>query len=321
MSRTTVLVGLVVSLAAATLGSATAGGAAPVTSQGNLLMVTGMILARDGAIVTMKTDGGVDYIVNAQDAAVMLDQYPGNALSLRVGDRIRVYGDESMPNRLAASRVHVFLTSKEAAVTHIAAGTGAGPAPIPAAKPAAGDDDSDVRLPSVGDSLGRWRSRGLVVDIHYRDRLMTVATSRGTYLIDVSASTLAEDGRSVRFAAINQGDAVRIWGETVGLNKVRADRVEIIREKNQQEVVAPLKPVSITGQIVSIDYPSFTFNLDTGTGQIRVLSDDNTFIHFGVGRKAFQDLTLGQTVKISGIGNLSSGYVASEIQVVGAPRE
>jgi len=301
------LVGLVLCLVAISYVAAIADTATGAASPSELVL-TGTVTARDGNIVVLAAEDGKSYKVDAEGAAVLLDRLPGNCMSLRVGDRMRVYGTLTAPDKLKASRVHVFLKETESAAVSMPAGVGAGP-----------EDDSDVRIPSVGDSLGSWRTRGLVINVRYSDRLVTVATSQGQFVIDVSAATIVDTNRTVSIAQIGQGDAVRIWGDISGLNKIRADRLEILRDKGAQEASIPLKSVSMRGQIVYIDYPSFTFKIKTDSGDLRVLSDENTFIHFRTERKAFQDLKVGQTVKVDGLGSLNTGYVASRILIIGDP--
>lgn len=307
MKHGLLLVGLVFSMAAISISAVADGNAVPIAAGTSEITVTGTVTAREGNLVTLAADDGKSYKVDAEGATILLDRLPGNCLSLRVGDRMRVYGNLTADNNLKASRVHIFLSETEAAAISVPAGTGAGSL----------DDDSDVRLPSVGDTLGNWRNRGLVLNVRYSDRLLTMATSKGQYVIDASAATIVDTNRTVSIAHIGQGDAIRIWGEISGLNKIRADRIEILREKGLQEAAIPLKTVSMKGQIVYVDYPSFTFKLKTDSGDVRVLSDENTFIHLRTERKAFQDLAVGQIVKVDAMGSLNTGYVASRILVVG----
>lgn len=308
MKRGLQLVGLVLCLVVISFSTGIAKDVAPSAASPSELILTGTVTAREGNIVTLAADDGKTYRVDAEGAAVMLDRLPGNCMSLRIGDRMRVYGVLTASDRLKASRVHIFLAETEATAISMPAGVGAGP-----------EDDSDVRIPSVGDSLGNWRTRGLVLNVRYSDRLVTVATSQGQFVIDVSAATIVDANRTVSVARIGQGDAVRIWGDISGLNKIRADRLEILRDRGVQEASIPLKTVSMRGQIVYIDYPSFTFKIKTDSGDLRVLSDENTFIHLRTERKAFQDLKVGQTVKVDALGSLNTGYVASRILVIGDP--
>lgn len=281
----------------------------PAASKPGELTVVGVVTERDGSKVTLRTDESKVYTVDVESATVLLDSLPGTSMSLRLGDRIRVYGAETAPQRLRADRVHVFLSEAEAAATHMPAGTGAGPT------------TDDVKpLAAVGDELGAWRSRGFVTTLDYADRLITVVTSQGIYVLDVSAATIVDGNRTVSRARIGQGDAVRIWGDLVGLNRVRADRVEIIGDRSRQESAVPLSTISMKGAIIYIDYPSFVFKIKTDAGEARILVDENTFIHFRRERKAFQNLSIGDIVKIAALGNLSSGFVASEVTVVGSPR-
>ncbi len=276
------------------------------------VILTGTITARNGNQVTLKSDDGKLYTVNAEKAAVFLDKLPGNVMSLRVGDKTRIYGETTAPSQITASRIHIFLADTEAAAT-TAKPTGY---TIPSGS---GSMDDGVEIPGPGDSLGNWRSRALVLSVDYNNRTVSVATSKGSFDLDVSAATVVQSNRSVSLANISQGDAVRIWGEIVGLNKIRVDRIEVIRSKGRQEAAVPLKITSFKGEITSIDYPSFTFKVMTESGEVRVLADENSYIHFQSDRKAFQNLTIGQLVKVDGIGSLSTGYAAKDILIIGGP--
>jgi len=323
MSSGTKLVGLILGLAIISLVTACANATAPAVAdktapaaaRETVLDVTGTVTARNGSIITLKTDDGKVYTVDAASSVVILDRLPGpgNFVSLGVGDRLRAYGLETGPGQIRASRLRLFVPESEAAAASTPAGTGAGGG--------GAKDDHDVQVPSVGDSLGSWRSRGLVVGVRYPERTLTIATSQGPFVIDGSVATIVEASRTISLASIGEGDTVRIWGDVVGLNRIQADRIEVIRRKSRQDSAVPLRPVSVVGRITSIDYPSFTFKIDTGAGDLNILADENTFIHFGLERKAFQNLALGQTVKISGIGSLNTGYVADEILIVSAPKQ
>lgn len=319
--RAKILVGLVVGLAAFSFTEAVADGSAATTTTTTTTAVTnspaakqvslsGTVVARYGSTVVVKTDNGQLYGVNAQNAAVTLDGIPGNGMSLRVSDRVKVDGFDIGSNNVNAIKVQVTLTPSEAATMRpsAASGVGAGPSSV-----------EDVQLPSVGDSLGSWRSRGLVVNARYRDRVLTIATSTGTFTIDARDATIAKGSRSVSIAEISEGDVVRIWGDLSGLNRVLADRVEVIQSKHQLDAAVPLTRASVKGVITNIDFASATFRMNTGANDLRILADENTFIHLGFARKAFQDLAIGQTVKVVGVGSLGTGFVASEIMIVGAP--
>jgi len=309
-----VIVGLVIGLAAVSFGaSPVAANDVPATGSvtSTELVVTGIVTGRDGNIVTMAADDGKTYKVDARDASVMLDRLPGTCMSLRVGDMMRVYGTLSEPNQIKASRVHIFLSETEAAATGMPV-TGAGPTVV--------EELDDVELPSVGQGLGSWRSRGLVTNVRYSDRTMLVITSKGMFTIDMSAATLVDGNRTVTLAKVSQGDAVRIWGELTGLNKIRADRVDIIRHRSQQEAAVPMVAASIRGRVVSVDYPSFTFKIVADTGEYSILVDEGTRIQFQRERKAFQDVRIGQVVKVTGFGGITSGIAASEVLIVGTPR-
>jgi hypothetical protein len=81
----------------------------------------------------------------------------------------------------------------------------------------------------------------------------------------------------------------------------------------------PLTQISARGVIVDIDYSSFTIKVHTETSYVRILIDESTFIHFQGCRKAFQNLAIGQQVKVTGIGSYTTGFAASEVVIIGGP--
>ncbi|HOK53392.1 MAG TPA: hypothetical protein PKV43_02915, partial [Armatimonadota bacterium] len=56
------------------------------------------------------------------------------------------------------------------------------------------------------------------------------------------------------------------------------------------------------------------------TGEYSILVDEGTRIQFQRERKAFQDVRIGQVVKVTGFGGITSGIAASEVLIVGTPR-
>lgn len=330
MRRIVISFGVVLLLAVLSVAAVADGICSSATASDNAMTLTGVVTARDGTDFSIRTSEGRDYVIDGNNAKVMLDRLPGNCMSLRVGDKVRVYGSVVSGNRVCASRIHIFLNPSEAESTAMPpAGNanspviGTGPTrtrpTVVTTKPVS--PDYDVRVPVVGDSLGSWRNRGLVLGVHYGDRMVTMATSMGPFDIDASAATVVAANSSVSLARVSEGDAIRVWGESSGLHKVRADRIEILRGKAQQEAAVPVKNTSVVGQIDYIDYPSFTFRINTGAGTTRVMVDENTFIHFQGMQKAFMDLGLAQKVKVSGIGNMSSGFMATQVQIIGDPGE
>jgi hypothetical protein len=319
MRRKGISIGVVMLLILAVASAYADGTCSAVTSKSPQLTVTGVVTARDGSQLSIRSDDGKIYRVDADNSTVTLDRLPANCMSLRVGDRVRVFGAVVSGNRICASRLHIFMSQSEASAIVMPPAIGSGPSRAKPARPKHERGGEEVRIPAVGDSLGSWRNRGLVLGVTYGDRTMTIATSTGPFVIDASAATVVAFHGSVSLARITQGDAVRIWGELVGLHKIRADRIELMRDKDAQESAVPVKNAAISGKIDYIDYPSFTFRVNTGTGETRVLVDENTFIHLQGDRKAFMDLSVGQVVKVDGFGNLTSGFVASLVQVVGDP--
>ena len=316
MRRKAILVGIVLLLTVLTTTAALANGiCASISGGGPKSILLGRVTALDGPHLSMRSDAGNLYTVDVDKATILMYGLKPNSVSPRVGDMVRVYGVVS-GNLVCASRLRIFPSEREAVIVPPVTPPvveGAGPAEIKRVP------EYDVRLPAAGDNLGAWRSRGLVVGVQYRNKLMTISTSSGPFVIDTSGATIVMAKRSVSLAKVSQGDAVRIWGNAVGLNKIRADRVEVLRDVAHQDGVVTVRKASIVGKIDYIDYPSFTFRVETGTGEAKVMVDENTFVHFQGNTKAFMDLAVGQKVKVYGFGNLASGYVANQVHIIGDP--
>lgn len=279
---------LAISLMAISLGTATANNtpppASPTNAEQSSAIVTGIVVARDGSTVTLKSDGKL-YKVDASNAKVLLDQLPGTCMSLRVGDRIRAYGTETAPYQIKADRVHIFLSEEEAAAMRVPAPPVTSPVPSVAAGAGTGVGASDTDIADIDASYGSWRSRGLVIGVDYPQRIVTIRTSQGTYVVDTSAATVVSGYTTVPRSVISQGDVLVVRGDVAGLNKIRADRIDILGQRARQESALALKTISARGQIVYIDYPSFTFKINTDSGELRILADENTFIHFRTERR------------------------------------
>jgi hypothetical protein len=166
-------------------------------------------------------------------------------------------------------------------------------------------------------TVGTWDKRGLVSSINRSDMQITIITPQGPVVIDARDAKVVKTGFLSSLAAINEGDAVKVNADLSGLNKVKAYRIEITSSKDRDMAETTLLPTRIKGKIVSINYPSFTFKMETDSGSIRVLAAEDAKISSpDAAVKAFMDIKLGQTVKIVAIGSLSSGYAASEVVIV-----
>jgi len=173
--------------------------------------------------------------------------------------------------------------------------------------------------PKAVEPLGSWQKRGLVASVDYEAKKLAIVTSEGMFSVDAREATIVKAGYRATVARIGEGDAVKVWAEVTGLNKVKADRIEVISPKTDDAAPA-LRQVKTKGKIVYIDYPSFTFKIAADSGEARVLVDENTKITSAAGgeRKAFQNLAVGQTVAVTGMGNLNCGYAASEVLLIDA---
>jgi hypothetical protein len=195
------------------------------------------------------------------------------------------------------------------------------PAETTQSKPekATADGSSAEQAPSPAKTpnQGNWQKRGLVSSVDRNEKQLTIITPEGQYAVDAREATVVENGYRVTLARISEGDALKVRAELTGLNKVRADRIEITGTKGKQAAADALKPITARGKIANIDYPSFTLKVETDSGELRVLAGEDTRISSPAGdRKAFMDLKLGQTVKIVAIGSLTSGYAASEVVII-----
>ncbi len=297
-------IGIYLLLTVIVAGAAFGNGTTPAPVKETEMVLAGTVTARDGSTLTLRTDDGKLYTVDAGAAVIILDRLPAGCISLRVGDRVQVYGTETSLSHITASRLHLFVSE----TTTMPPALGAGPGAV-----------DDTRIPAVGDALGAWRNRGLVTSVQYGSRTITIATSSGPFTIDASTATVIASNNSVSLVRVSEGDAVRIWGDIVGLNRIKADRIELLRGKSAQDSAVSVKTTSVVGKINYIDYPSFTLRINTREGDVNVMVDEGTFIHFQSDRKAFMDLGIGQVVKVYGIGNLASGFAATQIQIVGDP--
>jgi hypothetical protein len=164
--------------------------------------------------------------------------------------------------------------------------------------------------------FGSWRKRALVSSVNRQAQEITVVTPKGVFVVNTSDAVIFEGDYLASIANISEGDSVRIWGELSGVNQVIADHVEVIGEEGRTASESALQPTRLKGKVVYIDYPAFTFRIAAESGELRVLVGEDTVITSPDGeREAFMDLELGQMVKVVGIGNISTGYAASEVVI------
>lgn len=318
------MIGLVALLSVVISGVARADGVSATAQEKSFgTVISGTLTARDGDTVSLTTADGKVYTVDTAHATVMLDRLPNDCVCLVIGDKMRIYGELTDDCHIKAARVHIFpsetrpvtppaTTSTCPAAPSCTVPAGAGPTPC-------ATGDYDVELPSVGSNLGGWQNRGLVLSIDYREKTITIGTSKGTFSIDASVATVIQGSKSVSIARVSEGDIIRIWGELGGVNTVVAERIQLVGQRDFQTGNVPLQLTSVRGQITNIDYPSFTITIITPVGLARVMVDERTCIQQEKCRKAFQNLAIGQMVKVYGVGTMNSGYAASQVLIIGDP--
>jgi hypothetical protein len=121
----------------------------------------------------------------------------------------------------------------------------------------------------------------------------------------------------VGLGRLNKGDTIWAAGNEVAPNVIDGRMIRVLRTYTDAQNAVPMLPVSVVGVILQIDYPSRTFKM-TGRSTWAVVScDDNTVIQFQDIKKTFHDLKPGTKINMSGYGNLTDGYAAQHIQIIG----
>ena len=293
---------------------------------GNLMqnwLATGIITRIDNNAIYMLGKDNHIYRIDTKNAQYRMENTTEQTLIPDVGDKIRVFGRQTAPTEVKARQIFISTSPKPTPYTPpppveppcmpaIPAGPGAGPKP-PQAIPPFQPPNQPEQLETI------WTNRGFISDISFRDKTLMLQTSRGLFSVEVGNAPVTDGRTSMVLSDLSVGDAVRIYGDIVGLSKVRADQVVLLRLRTDIENQLPIKPTAMRGEILNVDYPSFIFRMQTDYMVVNVLVDDNTRVTMHGKTMAFMDLKPGATVKVDGVGTPAAGFVAQNIFIVSVP--
>lgn len=295
-------------------------------------IATGKLTRRDGNILFMLARDNRIYRIDAANAQITLDRLPEEAVSLQVGDRIRTEGTQTAATEVRADQVLIYVTDRP--LPPAAPGPlpqqqelppSALPEPSVPAQPGAGPEaEAEVDLEPESPPLAVqheaiWTNRGFISGISFRDNTFNLQTSKGTFTIEARAAFVSDGRRQLPLSDLSVGDAVRVYGDVTGLSRICAEQVVLLRLRPDIEGQLPVRPTAMRGKILSIDYPSFTFRMETDHLTVNVLVDDNTSVTMQGRILAFMDLRPGALVKVDGLGAPASGYVARNVVIVSMP--
>jgi len=289
-------------------------------------LATGTVTRVDGTTVFFLSRDNVVFRIDAGGAVILSDSKFGPG-PMRTGDKIRVYGSLVGTNQVKAARIRM-LTSGG----YKNASSGAGPAPekevkiiVEKEQPAVTESaPSAVPAPAAGGPPGgeacldyTWQGKGLVTDVDYVGRQVKIQTSDGQFTVNTDNAVMVRGTVRVGLGRLNKGDTLWVGGNEIAPNVVDGRMIRVLRTYTDAQNAVPMMPVSVVGVILQIDYPSRTFKM-TGRSTWAVISvDDNTVIQFQDVKKTFHDLKPGTKINMSGYGNLTDGYAAQHIQIIG----
>ncbi len=162
-----------------------------------------------------------------------------------------------------------------------------------------------------------WQGKGLVTDVDYVGHQVKIQTSDGPFTISTDNAVIVQGTVRVGMGRFNRGDTIWAAGNEVAPNVIDGRMIRVLRTYTDAQNAVPTLPVSVVGVILQIDYPSRTFKM-TGRSTWAVVScDDNTVIGFRDIKKTFHDLKPGTKINMSGYGNLTDGYAAQHIEIIG----
>jgi hypothetical protein len=319
--HTRVFVYMLAGLAIASVGGAAA-------SKAPSWLATGTVTKVDGNTIHFLSKDNVVFRIDAGGAVIVSEaRYDGAAL--RPGDKVRVFGTLIGPNLVRAARIRVLTTARDRT-----AATGSGPErevkivvekePAEAAEVASGPlPEPTGPAPSQPEEpclTYTWQGKGLVTDVDYVGHQVKIQTSDGPFTINTDRAVMVRGTVRVGLGRLNRGDTLWVGGDEIAPNVVDGRMIRVLRTYTDAQNAVPMLPVSVVGVILQIDYPSRTFKM-TGRSTWAVIScDDNTVIQFQDIKKTFHDLKPGTKINMSGFGNLTDGYAAQHIQIIGAPQ-
>lgn len=293
-------------------------------------LATGIVTRRDGSTIYMLAKDNVVYKIDAGNARLRMD-VPNHPIVMNVGDRIRVFGTQTSPTSVKAKQILIYLRTPsesvpsvepppvtEQPVTPSPAGPGAGPTTVapPIGQP---DPVPTVEVPRSIETESGWTGRGFISSMSIWENIVTVQTAQGAFNINVADAYITNGEKKLLVSDLSVGDAVRIYGDVTGLNKIKADQVVLLRQRTDLDSQLGAKPTTLRGKITSMDLPSFTFRMGTDATPVSVVVDETTRITMHGKVMAFMDLKPGAIVVVSGLGSPAAGYAAKSITIVSMP--
>lgn len=284
-------------------------------------LATGTVTRADGNTIYFLSRYNVVFHIDAGGAVIVSDVRPGDDV-IRPGDTIRVLGTVIGPNRIKAARVRI-LRSADGPT----AGAGSGPereVKIVVEKDGAEPCEDAAEQPQSSSSQPQepcltytWQGKGVVTDVDYVGRQVKIQTSNGPFTINTDRAEMVRGTVRVGLGRLNRGDTIWVAGDEIAPNVVDGRMIRVLRTYSDAQNAVPTLPISVVGVILQIDYPSRTFKM-TGRGASFVVScDGDTVIQFQNIKKTFHDLKPGTKINMSGYGNLTDGYAAQHIQIIG----
>ncbi|MDO8586651.1 MAG: hypothetical protein Q7T82_06380 [Armatimonadota bacterium] len=310
-------------------------GSEPLQSSLGSWVATGTIAGITGPTVSVLMKDGRAYDISAGNAQVVVGARISNYLALRVSDTVKVMGTKTGPTAVRADRIVVL---PQAAPGPAAAQpkpapavepprsieiygeetlSAAPPEYLPAEEYAPPPVERRIKPPKPPAPPITYTVRGLVTDVRYMAQSVTVQTSKGSLVIDISPADIRYAGRPAGIGVLDPGDAVEVAGELGANRAMTAARVTVLMRPQTARQATDVQRMSISGDIASIDYPSGTFVLRGGATRSLIMADDHTVIRDAKKTYSITDLGPETRVKVTAFGSQSTGYVAEEVFVVG----
>lgn len=280
---------------------------------GQKWLATGTVTKVEGTTFFLLGKDNQVYKIHAAESQVFIDEEKVNREAWAVGDTVRVFGEVIDPCVISAERIRIFQRDDAGTIPEeprverevkiiierepaVPSGQGAGVQAQP------------------NENINDWQ--GLVTNVNYGARGIDIRTSLDSFSVAIGDATIIEGPKRVTFGMINIGDAVYVTGTYAGLNRINAQRVEIIRHAADAQNALPTTHASLVGTILNIDYASGTFRMQTSSTEVVVMVGPEALIQHHHERWMWTDLAPGQRIKMSGYGSLGSGYAAQHIMVI-----
>ncbi len=280
---------------------------------GQTWLATGTVTRIDGPVFYLLGKDNVIYKIDSQSSEVFVGDSKADHYMPKIGETVRVYGTVGDGCKIEAARVRIFSDDRVASAAPVGSGPEKEIKIIVQREP----PKSDACASEPCKQSTAWQGRGLITDIDFTGKRLKIQTPSGHYTIDVAGVPLIYGATRIGMGSLNQGDAVKISGNLVGVNEVQAQVIRITRTRSESENALPLTPASVVGLIEQIDYPSMTFRMRTERNELVISMDEDTIVQQQMIRMSFMDLKPGMKIKMSGNGSPGTGYAASHIQIIG----